>query len=459
MPNEVITDQSPALIGAVVKAFTSFKSTKDYLNHSFLVLEKKKTYIPSCFIRLDTSHFVKIFYGMTCFKFIDKRVKLYYVKHLHKLKSCTEYEVAKLLIENLVTVAMQKFDRYDENGQKTRCEVARERLKQLNTENETKDESLDAPNKSQGNDIWDDSIEEPLENDFLSWFDSIVLKEKIYADLSDTSDYFNVFFLPSFIRCFRRLLEKLPLWSNVMIYYYKKQCDVPSSSNVESYFKNVKHLLLGTTNKLIRVDDFIIRHVEYLSGEVKAALCNFNSDKEEKPLCYQQDQDDKKDINKSEFPPNSIFSPIPSLNENWRNKCEETKSKAKTLSESVKPRSQKNNIDFLINGNKCGSGVKNVILNNTCAFDSVLQAFVVAYVGRSSVTKLIDGLNTEFSALVEAIAKKGYFKNVYTLRTDVLLKHCTIKKQNDLLIIDCTSTIAFVLRTVLSGQIFSSTFR
>lgn len=64
-----------------------------------------------------------------------------------------------------------------------------------------------------------------------------------------------------------------------MCQFYKQNSGIPSSSNMESYFINIKKLL-GSKSKLLRVDDFIIKHVEYLSGEIKSAICklaDFNS--------------------------------------------------------------------------------------------------------------------------------------------------------------------------------------
>lgn len=58
IPNEVIVDDSSALIGADVKAFTPFDTTKEYIQNSYEQLEKSEPTPHSCFIRIDTSHFI-----------------------------------------------------------------------------------------------------------------------------------------------------------------------------------------------------------------------------------------------------------------------------------------------------------------------------------------------------------------------------------------------------------------
>jgi hypothetical protein len=53
-PNEVVVDDCAALIGAVVKAFTKFKSTAEYVNACYTKLETKEQTPEECFIRIDT---------------------------------------------------------------------------------------------------------------------------------------------------------------------------------------------------------------------------------------------------------------------------------------------------------------------------------------------------------------------------------------------------------------------
>lgn len=55
---------------------------------------------------------------------------------------------------------------------------------------------------------------------------------------------------------------------------YNSECNVPSSSNVESYFKTIKRYLcdIATKSQRLRVDDFLKKHEEYLAGELKSAI-------------------------------------------------------------------------------------------------------------------------------------------------------------------------------------------
>lgn len=70
-PHEIITDDSSALIRAVIETFTEFETTADYIQNSFKSLEGiKYAIVPKTFIRLDTSHFTKSFHDQACFKVV-----------------------------------------------------------------------------------------------------------------------------------------------------------------------------------------------------------------------------------------------------------------------------------------------------------------------------------------------------------------------------------------------------
>lgn len=106
------------------------------------------------------------------------------------------------------------------------------------------------------------------------WLDAIIGGEVLYADLCDDTIYENIYYFPSFIPTIKKNYCRIPLWTNLMLPFHKKMNDSASSSNVESYFKNIKQLLLNTGSGLLRVDDFIMKHTDYISGEIKLAQCS-----------------------------------------------------------------------------------------------------------------------------------------------------------------------------------------
>lgn len=185
VPNEVVCDDSAAIIGAVVNAFTRSTTTREYLSHCFKVLCHAECCLITCLIRLDTSHFLKSLYRLQCFKFIDIRVKSFYIRYLLALKSCTNFEVAKTIIENLTVVALQKYDRYLMDGSKSKCDKARELLKsfELSSEGSMVIDQSDAQSDRDETDTHE--YNDNFDNSFIAWFNAIVESETVQSDLSD----------------------------------------------------------------------------------------------------------------------------------------------------------------------------------------------------------------------------------------------------------------------------------
>lgn len=57
--NECVLDESAALIGACVAAFTQGKTTVQYIDRCMQVLLHNRGELSECFMRVDRSHFVK----------------------------------------------------------------------------------------------------------------------------------------------------------------------------------------------------------------------------------------------------------------------------------------------------------------------------------------------------------------------------------------------------------------
>lgn len=448
-PDEVVSDDSSALIGAITRAFTRFDSLKDYLKQCFLILESGKGDLPECFIRLDTSHWVKNLYGLNCFKFVDKRVKDYYVKYLLILKSCCNYREAKQIIINLVIVALHRFDSLHQNNDKSRCAIAKEELKEMAKYVQNM-EILTDPEENGDKAFNLDDIET---EDFsiISWFDKIVATEKLHSDISDETDHDNLHYLPSFIDSLRKIIAKIPLWTNVMVQYFKSPYQTATSSNIESYFKNIKTLLLNNRKGLLKVDDFIKRHIDYLSGELKTAKCIYSSAETESP---NPKNEAIKPVIKEEFTQESIFANEPIPIENWRNKA--YNNVPLSLRDKTEPKKRSHKVDLLPNGSISNSGVDNIVVKNTCAFDSIAQAFVVACLNSQLFFDLIRSEKCDFFKLICHMVQKDYNVNILKLRTNIVSQHYPSIKNGNLTLIDCICNVTYILEKILFGEIYST---
>lgn len=263
VPDEVNLDDSSALIGATVKAFTKYDSTAEYVQASYTRLEHGESCIDQCYIRIDTSNFIKILFNLSCFTHSDSRVNFFYIKCLIELKNCDDYFKAKGIISDLIIICLNGMNN---RGIPSRCENSKIKLKKLTSfrekDTEIKIEDNDQLNATVANpseSLFKDTIQvSDRENTALTqqkspqrFYDKIDA-EKLIITLSDDNDlgnHENLYYFPAFIVVLSRLIDQFPLWSNVMKSLYGSNIEKPTSSNVESYFKNFKRLLFKIDSK------------------------------------------------------------------------------------------------------------------------------------------------------------------------------------------------------------------
>ncbi|CAB3225861.1 unnamed protein product [Arctia plantaginis] len=275
-PNELVCDDSSALIGAAVKAFTKHTTTKEYLDESFQLLNLPNCKFPQCYIRLNTNHFSKILNNLGCFKNIDPRVKFFYVS-LKNIKQCQDYEVIKQTVKDMVTLCLSKYIG-SVHGNVLRSDEARMRLKNLSVFK--KKDSIEKINININNDSSDykrtsvfQNINTDLENEHpeihinkgdirVKWLLDHIITENLINELEEENleNIENLYYMPSLVDNLLRYISQVPLWSNCMMNIYDSQIDAPTSSNVENYFKSIKRFLLNLTTKShrLRIDDFIL---------------------------------------------------------------------------------------------------------------------------------------------------------------------------------------------------------
>lgn len=170
-----------------------------------------------------------------------------YVRCILYMKECESFQQIKTLITDVVRLCLTEYDN-PENPvsvyiQKISCTLG-------NTTYTEPNEDTDEKENIHENIILDD------DDGLLSWFDEIVEREKSLDKTKSSSESQNSFYMPHLITTLKRLLLKLPLWSNIMCPLYKSQNKVPTSSAIESYFKTMKNLLFTTRSKKYNIDEY-----------------------------------------------------------------------------------------------------------------------------------------------------------------------------------------------------------
>lgn len=471
-PDEIIVDESSALIGACVKAFTKYNSTKEYVTESYRKLEENEK-SDDCYIRIDTSHFVKIIFNLNCFKHVDNRVKFFYIKCLLALKECVNFEKAKEILTDIITVCLNEHDGFNKSNTPSRCDLAKNRLKTLN-QFQTLDTEIEIQNSDKINDlpkavektVFENKTDTKLseENRFLKWFTNKIETEKLLVtlDTEDIGNHDNLYYYPVFIGTLSRLLNLFPLWSNVMKHIYDSEIEAPTSSNVESYFKTIKRLLLNLSTKShrLRTDEFIMKHLEFLKGEIKVAprksilsnltvQSNTGTDLQKKeikrdPITSTRKRKLQSQEPKEEFTDDSIFAEDPTFIENWKGKGNVTK-KRKTL----KP------VIFLSNGGWLQIDKKICILRNTCAIDSLCQALAIAYIDGYRISHTIHASENLFCKLVRLMSGRDT-EEVYKIRFEMAQAYFSKIEQECSVEVRCECNVNNIFERILIDCIYSA---
>lgn len=111
-PKMAISDQSMAIMSALVQSFTQYKSFEEYLEVCFnLITNQNEINIPTCYIRNDINHFVNLISKWTPLKKCKfPRTKQLFIRSMTLLIYCISMEEAKPILEAIFKIALSKYD-------------------------------------------------------------------------------------------------------------------------------------------------------------------------------------------------------------------------------------------------------------------------------------------------------------------------------------------------------------
>lgn len=177
------------------------------------------------------------------------------------------------------------------------------------------------------------------------------------------------------------------------------------------------------------------------------------NEKDEKSMFKDTQETDTTENEEGSFYKESVFRKNPTLLENWRNKANSQKSLP--LRDAIKPKKMHNQIDYLSNGKMPSSRIKGITISNTCAFDALTQAIVIACLKNSKISMFLNSLQNKFSQIVCALRHKDYSSDIYKLRTELLRPFFKSTSKGNLEVIDCSCNVFFILEKVIGSDIFS----
>lgn len=258
-PKVVISDQSLALMSALVQSFTQYNSLEKYLNICFSILKEKKNIkqnIPTCFIRNDVNHFVHLvthWQPLKTYKY--PRTKHLFCRAMCLLIFCKSMNEAEKILESIFIIAFSKYDGpcintsnndYNREAQTdTACAQSKNFLQSLITSTSSSVDDIINNVNDYDHEILE-SYDEDINVDnvnvtsFKDWASEISKKCEILVE-NVIGEYDNAQYVPELVPIIINTMKLFPCWSNIMINIFGFGDEIASSSRCESNFNHLKN--------------------------------------------------------------------------------------------------------------------------------------------------------------------------------------------------------------------------
>lgn len=112
-------------------------------------------------------------------------------------------------------------------------------------------------------------VEDDVEKDFnynadCNWIEEIIRKVPI---VKSEEYHGNLYFMSHDRKLYVTVFSSITLWSNIMNSTFESSTEVATSSDIESFFKSLKHGILQM--KMNRVDDFLDIYIDFVNAKIK----------------------------------------------------------------------------------------------------------------------------------------------------------------------------------------------
>lgn len=462
IPCEVITDFSFALLNAVTRAFNSC-SLPQYIKTCLKYLNCEEVTMPTCRIRLDIAHVIKMVTRWPCFRGKAPRIKDFYLRCVGFLTTIKSKDQFEDILHSILIVALSECDDND-----TECANRQEFLLEI-IRNFTidKNENPDEGSASNDNHLLDE-IDTIIEDDNSSHFDKLRASAKDFAEKTHSGQRPNAYYCPDFVTSFMRFATYYVLWTNVMVPKTGMKYSVASSARSEAYFNDIKNITFSDEGKSIRADKFIIKHVRSIDSICKierAALDN----------CTNIQKDDSVETNKLKLNVHQIIGETDTLNvesysdaeENWRGLNPAKNLREEATVDIVRKRGKyltacpditfihnrplrKRKGACIQNGSLLAPikiGTKKLQALSTCPFDALTELLTTAYVDSVVYKQTVDEKYKDrmFFQIMLNYATNGVSNAFYFERLSYLLTLF----DSDQSVVDCACNISTFIAKVL----------
>jgi len=116
---------------------------------------------------------------------------------------------------------------------------------------------------------YDDDEEEGSSSCLDKFFQAIEFEIRIHSSVE--GDRLNAYYVPDIQVPLMRICKKFPMWTNVMVGFFKSPYLTATSAAVEGEFSQLKNSILRHESQLLSVDRFVVTHLRSLENMMKFA--------------------------------------------------------------------------------------------------------------------------------------------------------------------------------------------
>lgn len=279
-PRMVVCDFGWAILIAVAQIFGKCIDLRHYLKKCFNIVHGNNDTLPSCFIRLDVSHYVSMIAKWNCLKGKDKIiVKKFYLRCLCQAYKMISFEELCVSLEAIFVVALSQYVGSNENGEDLPSELHLQYLNNM-IKYIPEIEIVDEIGENRETDCLTISMDlsetdcPEVSADISNWFHwsaNIYDKAQQIAINCIEGTAINACYNPDFaITIKTHLIPYVALWSGMMQPYFQIGKEVATSTSVEAEFADLKNRAFKGQLPM-KPDKFIHDHLDYIDGKIKLA--------------------------------------------------------------------------------------------------------------------------------------------------------------------------------------------
>jgi len=271
-PQEAVCDYSLPILGAMSRAFCN-ASLREYVDKCFSCLNNPQSNLPSCYIRIDVAHMVKIFCRLKCLNGKNKHFKVFYVSCLRLLLVSKHIDDFREILTNLLTVLLSETDGWLDTfctkpnpSEQSRVYLVN-RIKDIPIQDEI---HFDMLNDEEFNENSEENLACGLDehpNQITAFLEDTLKTSKDNSE--QKGNRLSAHSLPELTTDIIRLCKHFPLWTSVMQSLFNSPYDIATSASVEGDFKELKCHILRFERKPMTVDRFVINHLNSINSNAR----------------------------------------------------------------------------------------------------------------------------------------------------------------------------------------------